>query len=71
MQFNPHRDGYECLTYGTVCNGIHVMKDKDMSRDKQEQNTRYFYIALVGLGLLMLVAQVCMYIGYKIGEWLL
>ena len=47
------------------------MKDKDMSRDKQEQNTRYFYIALVGLGLLMLVAQVCMYIGYKIGEWLL
>jgi hypothetical protein len=42
-----------------------------MNREQQEKNTRFFYIALAVLGLLVVMAQVCMYVGYMIGEWLL
>lgn len=48
-----------------------VRGSDDMNRDKQEQNTKYFYMALAGLGLLVLIAQFCMYVGYMIGEWML
>jgi hypothetical protein len=40
-------------------------------RIQQDKNTKYFYMALAGLGLLVVIAQVCIYIGYTIGEWLL
>lgn len=42
-----------------------------MHREQQDKNTKYFYIALGAVGLLVVAAQVCIYIGYTIGEWLL
>jgi len=53
---------------GCIHDGVRTMND---DRTQQEKNTRYFYVALAGLGLLVVMAQVCMYVGYMIGEWLL
>jgi hypothetical protein len=47
------------------------MRGSDMNREQQEKSTRYFYIALAVLGLLVVTAQVFIYVGYMIGEWLL
>lgn len=38
--------------------------------NKQEKNTRYFYITLGVLGLLVVVAQAFIFLGYMIGEWM-
>jgi hypothetical protein len=66
MQLSADRYGNGCMYRGCIHDGVRVM-----NRDKQEQNTKYFYMALAGLGLLVLIAQVCIYVGYMIGEWLL
>lgn len=59
---------------GCIHDGVCTMRGSNDMRDdrtQQEKNTQYFYVALAGLGLLVVMAQVCMYVGYMIGEWLL
>lgn len=45
--------------------------DMNDDRIQQDKNTKYFYMALAGLGLLVVIAQAFIYLGYMIGEWLL
>jgi hypothetical protein len=71
MQLSADRYGNGCMYRGCIHDGVCTVKGSNMNRDKQEQNTKYFYMALAGLGLLVLIAQFCMYVGYMIGEWLL
>jgi hypothetical protein len=67
MQLSANRYGIGCMYRGCIHDGVRTMSH----RDKQEQNTKYFYMALAGLGLLVVLAQVCIYVGYMIGEWML
>jgi hypothetical protein len=57
---------------GCIHDGGDAMRgSNDMNREQQEKNTRFFYKALAVLGLLVVTAQVFIYVGYMIGEWLL
>ena len=57
MQFDPYRNGNECLPYGTVCNGGVAMK-KDM----------WLVAMIVLFGMTILIGGLT--VGYTIGELL-
>lgn len=55
MQSDPHWHGNECLAYGTVCDGVHVMKVS---------------MVLMVVLLIVAIANASLYMGYMIGELL-
>lgn len=65
MQSIAHWYGNGCNCRCNIHDGVHTM-----NRDKQEQNTKYFYIALAMIGVVVLIAQAFIYLGYMIGEWM-
>jgi F0F1-type ATP synthase membrane subunit c/vacuolar-type H+-ATPase subunit K len=57
MQSDPHRNGNECLPYGTVCDGVHAMRKE------------IWLIAMaVVCGLTIMISGLT--VGYTIGELL-
>lgn len=49
-------------------NEANDMKGENMKRDQQDKNTKYFYITLAVIGLLVVITQALIYIGYTIAE---